>query len=110
MIYDRVCSICALHTGSSPLKDRATVSGLSYYAPMQVYASRYWAAQQAGVRIDTMVQLPLPVDVGADSLLILQDEQLYRIVQLQETKDADGLPCLVLSLRREDKKYDIIGA
>ena len=110
MIYDRVLTLATLDRAASPLSRRLTPGVSAFYAPLDVFASRFWAAQQAGVSIDTMAQLPGWIDVPPESFAKLSDGRLYRIKQVQQTTDEDGLLATVLSLQREDDKFDFVGS
>lgn len=110
MIYDRVLTLAALDKASSPLSRRLLPGVSAFYAPREVFSSRYWAAQQAGVTIDTMAQLPGWIAVAPESFAVLEDGLVYRITRHERVTDEDGLPATVLSLQREDDKYDIVRA
>jgi len=108
MIYDRILTLAELDKASSPLSRRLNPGVPLFYAPREVFTSRYWAAQQVGVRIDTMVQLNGWHDVPNEGYVILQDGRAYRVTRVQQVLDADELPVTVLDLQREDDKYEIV--
>lgn len=108
MIYDRILTLAELDKASSPLSRRLNPGQSLFYAPREVFTSRYWAAQQVGIRIDTMVQLNGWYDVPTESYVILQDGRIYRVTRMQQVLDKDELPVTVLELQREDNKYDIV--
>ena len=110
MIYDRILTLAELDRAASPLSRRLKPGQRMFYAPREVFASRYWAAQQNGIHLDTMAQLNGWYDIPADAYAILQDGMVYRVVRVQQTVDADELPVTVLELQREDDKYEVVRA
>ena len=106
MIYDRILTVYNLAAGT-PIQTKLTPVGQYYYCPMEVYHARYWESVQAGSRIDVMVTLPFGSDITSTQYVALDDGQIYRIVQAQHGKDADGLPMATLSLRRTEANYEI---
>lgn len=111
MIYDRPLTVSELDTASSPL-DRRLINPRSYLCAYRtVYHRTYFQAVQAGERIDRMVQLPAPeTPITAAMYAQLEDGRTYRINEAQLTQDEDGLPAVILSLHREEARYDLYGA
>ena len=105
MIYDRVLTICELDGESSALR-RRLVRGRDYaYGEKEVYGSRFYKALQAGERIDRMVEL-WRADIRADQYAVLDDGDVYSVVQAQHGMNRDGLAITTLTLRREESEYD----
>ena len=108
MIYDRVLTVCVPPQGwGKPADGRLQKAGQHYYQEITVYHRRFWEAQQAGSRVDRMVQVPLGYDIVQGTYAVLEDHHVYRIEEAQYTKDADGLPVTNLSLRRMEANYDL---
>ena len=110
MIYDKTLQTGDLSPGRGPLDRRLTVTGELLYGVKTVYSKRLYEALQIGVRIDTMVQRGLPDAVPADTYVVLADGWVYRVVQAQTQPDEDGLLVTVLSLQKEDAKYELVRA
>lgn len=106
MIYDRVVHIY-IDNGGTPLKRRLTYHTSHYCCQKEVYASRYWDSVQAGSRVDMLLQLRRDDSITGSMLAQPEDGHLYRIVQVQQTADEDGLPATVLSLQRQEDNFDI---
>ena len=110
MIYDHYLTSLSASSGSSALSRRA-VRGQSYcYGPKEVFSKRFYAALQAGQRIDLMAELWRADELCADMLVELNDApgKVYRIVQAQHGSNAEGLPITTLSLREEAAKYELV--
>ena len=108
MIYDRPLSVFNLDTGSSPLQRRLVLHSRHLCAYRSVFHRTYFLAKQAGETIDRMVQLPAPASpIDATMYAQLDDGHIYRIAEAQPTEDEDGLPAVVLSLHREEARYDL---
>lgn len=105
MIYDRVLSICKLDDEGSALRRRLVWVRDYAYGEKKVYGSSFFAAMQAGERIDRMVEL-WRADIHADQYAVLADGDVYRVVQAQNSLNADGLEITTLTLRREESEYD----
>lgn len=110
MIYDKELRYGELSPGSSPLDRRLAVKGSHLYGVKTVYSQRFFEALQAGIRIDTMVQIGLPDAIRAGTYVVLADGFTYRVVQSQTQEDVNGLPVTVLSLMKEDEKYELVRA
>ena len=108
MIYDRPLRVFRLDTASSPLS-RRLIDPVSYLCAYRtVYHRTYFQAVQAGESIDRMVQLRTPATPpDATMYAVLEDGHVYRISEAQHTVDEDGLPAVVLSLHREEARYDL---
>lgn len=106
MICDRVLTIYDEPAGTL-LQNKLVEVSRHYYAPAEVYHSRFWESVQAGSRIDMMANIPDGSAIRADQYAIPEDGHVYRVVQAQHGLDDDGLPVTRLSLRREEASYDI---
>lgn len=107
MIYDRPIKIGTLDKASSPLLRRITIKGEHYCSPQSVYAKRYYEALQAGVQIDLLVWV-LGHDVAWAGDYAFYEGDVFRIVQAQQDRDGTGLACTILSLHREEGKYELV--
>lgn len=106
MIYDRVVTIHSVAAASSPLERRLDAEGQSHYcAELTVGIKRFWTAKQVGDQIDAVLQLPR-ADILSTQIAVYNGHQ-YRISQVQQTVDDDGLEASVLSLSRLEALYDI---
>ena len=112
MIYDRLLKVFNLDTtSSSPLQRRLVLHSVHLCAYRTVYHRTYFQALQAGETIDRMVQLPAPASpITATMYAQLEDGHVYKIREAQPTEDEDGLPAVVLSLHREEARYDLFAA
>ena len=111
MIYDRTLAVFTLDTASGPLQRRLVLRSRHLCAYRTVYHRTYFQARQAGETIDRMVQLPAPeLPIDATMYAQLDDGHTYRIAEAQLTEDEDGLPAVVLSLHREEARYDVFGS
>lgn len=107
MIYDRLCTICELPAGASPLARKLHLLRSTYCAPQEVYHARYWESVQAGDRIDLVLELPQDAEITADNW-VLYNDHVWRVLQAQHGIDALGLPISRLSLRRMEENYDVL--
>ena len=80
----------------------------SYYADRTIGIQRYYTAMQHDNRVDAMVRVQRTYELKpADDRIILSpyshvDGNAYRIIQLQQVLDDDGLPVTDLTLERDD--------
>ena len=81
----------------------------SYYADMTIGVNRWYTAQQHGDRPDHLVRVQRVYDlkVGTDRVLLSpfawrDMEGAYKITQIQQVTDSDGLPATDLTLERDD--------
>lgn len=107
MIYDTPITVYTLPPGvGTLLQGQKLVPVFSAYCgELEVYHSRYWESVQAGSRVDRLVQLPMLRNVTA-AMYAKYDGHVHEIAQAQFTKDHDGLPVTILSLRRSEECYD----
>ena len=94
--------------GSMPVLTYTQIWG-SYYADMTIGVTRWYTAQQHGDRPDYLVQVQrvYTLRAGTDKVLLnpfaWQDTGgAYKIVQIQQVIDDDGLPKTNLTLERDD--------
>lgn len=106
MIYDRVIEIAAAGPGEGPLARRLDVMSRHYCAELSIYQSTYFQWAQAGETVDLMVQLPRFGAITA-TMYAIYGESVYRIMQAQPTRDEDGREIYILTLKREEARYDI---
>lgn len=106
MIYDRILTVLAPAQTGSALTRRLVPAASLLCGERTVSDSRFYLAQQAGQRIDKLVEL-WPSDVEADALVTLDGTQVvYRVAQSRITQNRDGLPVQTLTLRREEADYE----
>lgn len=80
----------------------------SNYADRTIGVTRYYTAKQHDGRADVMVRIKRVYNVREDSDLVTlapyshEDTEAYRILQLQQVTDEDGLPATDLTLERND--------
>lgn len=81
----------------------------SYYADKTIGITRWYTAQQHGDRPDMVVQVQRTweLKVGTDRVILSpfgwkDDGAAYKIVQIQQVLDDDGLPMTDLTLERDD--------
>lgn len=109
MIYDRVIEIASAGTDGKPLERRLTVASRHYCAELSIYQSTYLEWAQAGETVERMVQLPRFGEINATMYAIFGGH-VYRILRAQPTKDEDGREVYILSLKREEARYDVFRA
>lgn len=110
MIYDKPIQILKLPDGvGTPIQGKLEPVFTAYCGEMTVYHSRFWESVQAGSRIDTMVELPLHRKNVDAEFYAKYEGHIYRIEQVQYQKDENQLPVTVLSMKREERRYDIAG-
>ena len=107
MIYDRILTVLQPAQGGSALTRRLVRAGSALCGEKTVSDTRFYMAQQAGVRIDKLVEL-WPSGIDADQLVELDgDGVVYRVVKSQIAR-SDGLRVQTLTLRREEAEYAIV--
>lgn len=72
----------------------------SYYGEKTVGINRYYAAKGQNDRIDMLIQIQRTKDVQPSTDRACIDGTYYRITQLQQVTDEDGLLMTDLSLER----------
>ena len=108
MIYDKLLRICEPPEGfGAPFHGLLVPREQHMYAELTVFHRRFWEARQAGTRVDRMVQVPFGREILATSYAVLGDGLLYRIEEAQGAEDENGLPVTNLTLRREEKNYEL---
>lgn len=110
MIYDKPIEILKLPDDvGTPLQGKLQPVFSAFCGEMTVFHSRFWESVQAGSRIDAMVELPLHRENVEAEMYARYEGHIYRIEQAQFQKDGDQLPVTVLSLKREENRYDFAG-
>lgn len=80
----------------------------SYYEDRTVGIQRYYTAMQHDSRVDAMVRVQRTYELqpASDRIVLSpyshEDGSAYRIIQLQQVLDDDGLPVTDLTLERDD--------
>lgn len=97
-------TICRREGGS--LESRLVPLFVCWYGEKTVGMSRYYAAAQANVRADMLVQVESNSALAADLYAVAEAGEQYRIVQVQRVADEDGLPWMDLTLERLGTNYD----
>ena len=107
MIYDRIITILQPAQTQTALTRRLVRAGATLCGEKTISDTRFYMAQQAGVRIDKLVEL-WPAGIEADQLVELDnDGVVYRVVKAQTARQ-DGLFVQTLTLRREEAEYAIV--
>ena len=110
MIYSIPIEILKLPDDvGTPLQGKLQPVFSAFCGEMTVFHSRFWEAIQAGSRIDVMVELPLHRKNADAGMYARYEGHIYRIEQAQYQKDENQLPVTVLSLKREEDRYDFAG-
>ena len=108
MIYDKPIDILKLPDDvGTPLQGKLRPVFSAFCGEMTVFHSRFWESVQAGSRIDVMVELPLHRKKIEAEMYARYEGHIYRIEQVQFQTDDNQLPVTVLSMKREEKRYDI---
>lgn len=110
MIYDRPVSIYTLSSDGPPQARRLKPHASCYYAEQTVYHRTFFDSLQRGESIDRMITIHRDETVRATMFAVPDDGHVYKITEAQPTHDQDGLPVTVLSLHREEAKYDFVRA
>ena len=93
--------------GKMPVLSYAQFWG-SYYEDRTVGIQRYYTAMQHDSRVDAMVRVQRTYELqpASDRIVLSpyshEDGSAYRIIQLQQVLDDDGLPVTDLTLERDD--------
>lgn len=94
--------------GSMPTITYTQVWG-SYYVDKTIGVTRWYTAQQHGDRPDMVVQVQRTWELktGTDRVILspfgwVDDGGAYKIVQIQQVLDDNGLPMTDLTLERDD--------
>lgn len=103
MIYDRVLTVCTLDTEAEPRCLRPSRS--YYFGESTVGVTRYYAALQAGERVDIAAEM-WPAPISAEQFCLVDGNQ-YRIVQIQRKENSDRLPVQLLSLRLSETVFPV---
>ncbi len=107
MIYDRILTVLVPAQTGSALTRRLVRAGATLCGEKTVSDTRFYMAQQAGVRIDKLVEL-WPSGIEADQLVELDnDGVVFRVVK-STIAWVDGLRVQTLTLRREEAEYAIV--
>ena len=109
MIYDRILTVLRPAQTQTALTRRLVRAGATLCGEKTVSDTRFYMAQQAGQRIDKLVEL-WPAGIEADELVTLDndDAAVYRVVKAQTALNADGLRVQTLTLRREEAEYAVV--
>lgn len=93
--------------GRQPVMEYQQIWG-SYYQDRTIGVQRYYTAQQHGDRPDFLVRVNRTWELSAATDRVLlspfgwQDtKEAYRITQIQQVEDEDGLPVTDLTLERD---------
>lgn len=97
-------TICRREGGN--LESRLVPLFTYWYGEKTVGMARYYAAAQANVRADMLVQVESNRALAADLYAVTEAGEQYRIVQVQQVADEDGLPWTDLTLERLGTNYD----
>ena len=108
MIYDRILTVLVPAQTGSALTRRLVPAGATLCGEKTVSDTRWYMAQQAGQRIDKLVEL-WPAGIEADQLVTLDNgTAVYRVAKATVTQNRDGLPVQTLTLRREEAVYELV--
>lgn len=108
MIYDRILTVLHADTASPALTRRLVRAGATLCGEKSVSDQRFYMAQQAGQRIDKLVEL-WPAGIEADQFVTLDNgTTVYRVAKATVTQNRDGLPVQTLTLRREEAVYELV--
>lgn len=93
-------------SGNMPTDSLTLKVGPLRYKKRTVGMGRFWAAQQAHVKIDMILRVPQNSKVSTQDIAIPIDGEQYRIVQVQVPEDI--IPAVMdISLQRLEAKYEI---
>lgn len=91
--------------GDAPVLELTEVWG-SYYEARTVGVQRYYTAMEHAARADAVVRVPSYYDIAPDtdrvvlSPVAYQDTGLYKVLQVQQVLDDNGLPATDITLER----------
>lgn len=110
MIYDKPIQILKLPDDvGTPMRGKLQPVFTAFCGEMTVFHARFWNSVQAGSRIDVMVELPLHRKNVEAECYASYEGHIHRIEQVQYQTDENQLPVTVLSMKREENRYDIAG-
>ena len=105
-LYDTPIGILSMDPDTGTPLQKLQQEFSAYCGEMEVFASRYYEAKQAGATIDLMVEIPLHRKVTGGMFAEVKG-QIYAIEQAQMSHDEYRLPVTRLSLRRTNTRYEI---
>ena len=91
--------------GGAPVMELTEVWG-SYYEARTVGVQRYYTAMEHAARADAVVRVPRYYGISPDTDRITltpvdyQDTGVYKVLQVQQILDEDGLPATDITLER----------
>ncbi len=103
----RVCTLEDMaDPGGMPL-ERLVEKSRHWYGERTVGYGRYFAAGQANERVDMLVRVWADRNISTLDYCVMEDGTQYRILQVQQVTDEDGLRVTDLSLERMGENYDV---
>ncbi len=104
-----ILRVCTLEDTAEPggmPSERLVEKSQHWYGERTVGYGRYFAAGQANERVDLLVRVWEDRSISTLDYCILEGGAQYRIVQVQQLTDEDGLRVTDLSLERMGENYD----
>lgn len=109
---DGVLTICAVVDKSAPGSmpaPKIVRKSEHYYAERTVGYGRQYAAMGVSEQVDMLVRIWRDSSIRIGMVVLMEDGEQYRINNIQQVVDEDGLKCTDLSLRRLDQFYELAG-
>lgn len=108
---DGICTICsvenAARAGDRPKEQLKEKLRNVPYENRKTGVTRFYAAKQAGVKIEGVIRIPYHIGVSSQDICLINGIQ-YRIQQLQHNKDT--MPMATdLTLQKLEADYDLAG-
>lgn len=111
MTYDDgILTVCTLETaskGGSMPTEKLIPGNLYFYGERTVGYGRQYAAMGVNEQVDMLVRIWRDTAVRIGMYAVLENGEQYRIDNVQQTHDEDGLKVTDLTLRRLDALYDV---
>lgn len=106
--------VCTLSNTAEPGRmpvDRLSPVFADYFEERTVGYNRFYEAQGVNEQIDMLIRIGRTTSarIGMYAVLTMsENDGQYRITNVQQLLDADGLKCTDLTLSRMDNLYDVI--
>ena len=114
-MFSGVVQFCSL-TNAAPAgympAERLKVETESYFEERTVGINRFYAALGASEQVDALIRVPRMAHpcIGQHAVIMQSDgrDGQYRVTNVQQLTDADGLKVADVTLRRIDRLYDVL--
>lgn len=102
-----VCSLKNLAPKGAMPQEKLVLSSRHYYGERTVGYGRQYAAKGVDERVDMLVRIWQDRSVRIGMYILLDTEEQFRIQNVQNLLDEDGLRVTDITLQRVDDLYDV---